>query len=480
MIIHTNLDHSSDSGGNEESSEEEFEEDEPVQNDTHDHPSSTLPLLKWIVLFVCVWQSVFTIPDTAVEIMLPFMATLLKALADNASIAFITALATAMPASLYTLRKLMGSPIEDFFTEYVLCPACHTLYRQEDCLTTNDDGEEVPKTCSFVKYPNHPSQHFRKRCGSPLLKKIHLAGGRIQYRPMYVYAYQPLKTSLQRLLNRPGYASKMEEWRNRPTCENQIADIYDGKIWKEFNTSKHSNFLKSKQSYGVMLNFDFFQPYKHTTDSYGVFYLSLMNLPRSERFKQENVLLLGIIPALEHEPSSLNSFLRPLVEELKVFWDGVRLNTAESPRYKLLFKVALMCVACDIPAARKCCGFKGHSANYGCSRCMKKFPGGFGAKDFSGFDRSKWPPRTYEGHLQATRKLAECTTKSATGSLETQTGVKNSILMELPYFNPIRFTVIDPMHNLFLLRGVTAGYSSIDIFNMTLSSNFGALLCSPY
>ena len=30
------------------------------------------------------------------------------------------------------------------------------------------------------------------------------------------------------------------------------------------------------------------------------------------------------------------------------------------------------------------------------------------------------------------------------------------------------------------LRGVKAGYSSIDIFNMTLSSNFGALLCSPY
>ena len=35
------------------------------------------------------------------------------------------------------------------------------------------------------------------------------------------------------------------------------------------------------------------------------------------------------------------------------FWNqGVRLYTAESPKYKLLFKIALMCIACDIPAAR--------------------------------------------------------------------------------------------------------------------------------
>ena len=110
----------------------------------------------------------------------------------------------------------------------------------------------------------------------------------------------------------------------------------------------------------------------------------LMNLPRSERFKQENILLVGVIPAFEHEPSSLNSFLRPLVEELQEFWaSGVRLYTAESPKYKLLFRLALMCVACDIPAARKCCGF---NANMGCSRCAKSFPGGFGSKDFNGFD----------------------------------------------------------------------------------------------
>ena len=122
-----------------------------------------------------------------------------------------------------------------------------------------------------------------------------------------------------------------------------------------------------------------------------------MNLPRSERFKKENLLLVGII-SLGHEPAS---FMRPLVEV-----SGYRLNTAESPKYKLLFKLALMCVACDIPAARKCCSFKGHLANYGCSRCKKFFPGGFGErKDYSGFGTSQWQPRTHDAHMEAVKKV---------------------------------------------------------------------------
>ena len=36
------------------------------------------------------------------------------------------------------------------------------------------------------------------------------------------------------------------------------------------------------------------------------------------------------------------------------------------------------------------------------------------------------------------------------GILESQSRVRYSILTELPYFDPIRFTVVDPMHNLFL------------------------------
>ena len=34
--------------------------------------------------------------------------------------------------------------------------------------------------------------------------------------------------------------------------------------------------------------------------------------------------------------------------------------------------------------------------------------------------------------------------------MESELGCHNSVLLVLPYFDPIRMTIIDPMHNLFL------------------------------
>ncbi len=43
-------------------------------------------------------------------------------------------------------------------------------------------------------------------------------------------------------------------------------------------------------NYGLMLNVDWFQPYKHVSDSIGAIYLSVMNLSREERFKSNSSL----------------------------------------------------------------------------------------------------------------------------------------------------------------------------------------------
>ena len=56
----------------------------------------------------------------------------------------------------------------------------------------------------------------------------------------------------------------------------------------------------------------------------------------------------------------------------------------------------------------------------------------------------------YEAHIEVVTQILKCNTQNAIEALETETGVKHSILTELPYFNSIRFTIIDPMHNFFL------------------------------
>ena len=115
-----------------------------------------------------------------------------------------------------------------------------------------------------------------------------------------------------------------------------------------------------------MLNVDWFQPFKRRSDySVGVIYFVIMNLPRSQRFKFENVILGGIIPSLESEPK-LHTFLDPCVDEHNGLWRGVLMSTSHSSAPVRVI-AALLCVAADIPATRKACGFVGHSAHRACS-----------------------------------------------------------------------------------------------------------------
>lgn len=137
-----------------------------------------------------------------------------------------------------------------------------------------------------------------------------------------------------------------------------LADVYDGKIWKECQTIDGVPFLSLPYNYAFSINIDWYQPFKRTQHSTGVIYLSVQNLPRSERFKRENIILVGIIPG-PHEPSkTVNSFLYPLVEELKNLWTGIVMSIPQN--IPVVVRAMLICVACDIPAARKVCGFVSH------------------------------------------------------------------------------------------------------------------------
>ena len=52
-----------------------------------------------------------------------------------------------------------------------------------------------------------------------------------------------------------------------------------------------------------------------------------MNLPMEERFKPENVILVGIIPGRKESKGDINSFLNPLVDELIDFLMVLSLRT---------------------------------------------------------------------------------------------------------------------------------------------------------
>ena len=105
------------------------------------------------------------------------------------------------------------------------------------------------------------------------------------------YCYFGLECSLQSLLLIPGLALACEQWRSRCITEGVMEDVYDGNIWKEFQVYGDRPFLSNPFAFGLMMNIDWFQPYRHLTYSVGVMYLTIMNLRRSLRYKRENILL---------------------------------------------------------------------------------------------------------------------------------------------------------------------------------------------
>ena len=88
----------------------------------------------------------------------------------------------------------------------------------------------------------------------------------------------------------------------------------------------------------------------------------------------------------------------------------------------------------------------------GCSKCFKEFPrASFGDKpDFSGFNRESWQPRSDKEHRAAADRVRQARTQTDAKKFSSESGARYSVLFQLPYYDAIRFALIDPMHNLLL------------------------------
>ncbi len=83
---------------------------------------------------------------------------------------------------------------------------------------------------------------------------------------------------------------------------------------------------------------------------------------------------------------------------------------------------------------------------------MVPTPGGQ-KTDYSGFDRETWDVRTNKNHRECCSLISKESNPSAKQRAESRHGVRYSVLLALPYFDPVSYTVVDPMHNLFLGTG---------------------------
>ena len=402
----------------------------------------------WIVGFLIQLQAKHYIPHSALNLLLKFFYTIFCILGQFSE--FTSNMATHFPSTIYQLKKTL--PVVHQFTRFVVCRKCWKLYHYGECVVMSGSCRSS-RTCNHIAYPNHPYQSHRRECGHLLLKSVSLASGRNILYPHKLYCYKSLKSSLQELLLRPGFHQSCQYWKSRITSD-RLSDVYDGTIWKDFLTISGQPFLSCSNNLALMLNIDWFQPFKHTIFSVGAVYLTVMNLPRAKRFKRTNVILVALIPGPSEPTHDINTLLDPLVNELSSLWEGVTMEIHNGASVvKETVRCALLCCACDLPAGRKVCGFLSHSASLGCSKCLKSFKGSVGSMNYSGFNRPSWPLRTNEIHRRNVKLVQQCKTKTEQAQKESKYGCRYSVLLKLPYFDPPRMLVIDPMHNLFLGSG---------------------------
>src|SRR5256886_9438339 len=200
-----------------------------------------------------------------------------------------------------------------------------------------------------------------------------------------------------------------------------------------------------------MINLDWFQPFESSTYSSGAIYGVICNLPRELRFKRENMLYLGLLPGpSEVKLHKINHYLSPIVDELLEFWDGFNLPSSNKHPNGKRIRLAVICCSNDIPAARKLCGHI--SALISCHRCYKRANTGGEKPNFGGFEEmDDWfQERDLEEHRQNAEAWRHCKSDNERKQHVSETHVRWSEMLRLPYFSPIKHLVVNPMHCLFL------------------------------
>ena len=397
------------------------------------------------VAFFLMFRVIYNIPDHAVVLLLRFFKYLLSTVGGVFQISELET-AEKFPQSIqgcYSFLNLEKKP----YKEYIVCPSCHMLFNINTLSMTTRRLETIK--CSFVEFPNHPQMHFRLPCNTTLFNQVQNKRGR-EYKPRRIYYYYGLKAALNILLSNSNFM-EFCNLSNRLRSQNQsttMSDIMDEEIWQCITAHLSPNSRSSSVNIlGILINVDWFQPFKHVSYSVGVIYAVIINLPQSIRYKSEKVIIIGIIPGPNEPKQHINSYLGPLVSELLELQNG---QWYETPVGRQFLKCAMVGLASDIPATRKAAGFVGHNAIKGCSRCLKSFPKVGDHTDYAGFDREKWTLRTHAEHTEQARRAVMANTLAERKAVEKEYGAKYSVFFELPYYDSVRFATIDIMHNVLL------------------------------
>ncbi|GBE84457.1 hypothetical protein SCP_0604360 [Sparassis crispa] len=348
----------------------------------------------------------------------------------------------SMPATLTTLLKRLD--LKDRFHVLPVCKACKSLFEP-----TINRKSACPK-CGEKLFP--PSEHAAVRELRRLL-------GRDPPKPPPILAapYAPLSAEIADFLSHPGMDKEVVAWETEPSLPGRYSRIMDGDVWKTLPGPDKKPFFSKDESrlpeirIGVSMSLDWFSCSRTSfapSHSSGPMAFCVQNLRESVKYRPQNILVCAMTPGpTEPTAEQVQNYLKLVVDDLlNLYENSVIMKTPSHPD-GICVRVALVAVVCDHPAMCKVSGFadKNH-AEVPCTKCHVKQNQMFSDEGLS----NGFPLRNGEDHKRLAREWKMLSSEAERAEFFKAHGVRWTELARLPYFDPVRMTVIDPMHNFLL------------------------------
>ena len=176
-------------------------------------------------------------------------------------------------------------------------------------------------------------------------------------------------------------------------------------------------------------------------------YMICLNLPPEEQYKLENMFLVGIIPG-PHEPKKeeINHLLSPLIDDLiDSYCHSIWYSCTQNYKRGQYTQCILVPVVCDTPAARQVAGRTSATSTHFCPYCTLPH------NEINNMDKDTWNLRTDVKHRSHAIEWLEAGTEPEHDMLYARHGVRHSELLRLPYWSPIKHTMVNSMHLFFLI-----------------------------
>ena len=352
-----------------------------------------------------------------------------------------------------TLNDLMLISNLKVFNECIImavCPNvnCNCLYKLSEIIVKRRNGETVAAVCK--------NKLFGKPCKAELAYSEVLSFGRKKWVPFKKFPFLPPSKWINLFFRNKEFVNLILQ-RPEPSVDGSLRDMWDGRILRTFFKDPMDNnrpLLEDKHNLVLLLYLDFFNPFTRAIHSSGVLCMTVLNLPRSVRYQKKWAMLIGIIPGPEEAQRHINSFLKPVVDDLLLLYEGIEICDVVKLDKTFNSRSVLLPVLGDIPASRKVSQFLSHKANKPCDKChktAKREPGTVGASGRVSFVTDDMPKKRNDKEVrEAMGRYKNATSKHAGDLIAKVSGVRYSELSRLSYFNTVDNFLVDPMHNLFL------------------------------